>query len=107
MVLHDALAADIWELALTAANLCDAGADILTLEALGADADAEAFREAVEAMNENDILGVPVDANPNPNPRRTDDDAAQLHTKQTTILTTRRTHDDAAPCNGVSWLSPL
>ena len=85
MVLHEALAANIWELALTAANLCDAGADVLTLEALGADADADAFREAVEAMNENDILGVPVNANPNPN----------------------RIYDDAARCDDVSWLSPL
>ena len=60
VVLHNALAADPYDLSLVAANLCDAGADILTIEALGGDVEDDAMREVIEACCENDILGVPM-----------------------------------------------
>ena len=60
VVLHDALSADTWDLALAAANLCDAGADILMVEARGSDVDQEELRERLDAMCENDVLGVPM-----------------------------------------------
>ena len=58
-LLHAALEVDALELSHAAALLGDAGADILTIS-VSDDADTDDLDDAVEAMRENDILGVPM-----------------------------------------------
>jgi hypothetical protein len=59
-LLQGALAVEATQLALASARLCDAGADILVVEALGGDVDEDDVWDAVDCMRENDVLGVPV-----------------------------------------------
>eukprot|EP00937_MAST-01D_sp_MAST-1D-sp2_P004226 g4226.t1 len=60
VLLQDALAVDSTVLGLVSARACDAGADVLTIEALGAGVSEDDLWDAADCMRENDVVGVPM-----------------------------------------------